>query len=450
MADSHVHRHSRQSYFPAANVHCVPKAWGEEHWIVNRDYCGKKLVLRKNRRCSLHSHKEKDEVFYIVSGKVRMEIGGKTYALLPGDFVHISPSTDHRFTGMEDSEIIEFSTHHEEEDSFRKEFSGHADPKRYARQSALLQAFKRQSILVIGDVMLDRYTAGEIHRISPEAPIPVVQVSREWDVLGGAGNSAHNIRALGGGVRLCGVTGKDPAGVAVRQLCKQSKIPVTFFTDAGRSTILKQRIVGGSGQQVVRVDREQTDPLSPHLERSLLRKLPSLVARATAVLISDYAKGTVTPRVIREAIRLGKKHGIPVVVDPKPRAGLSQNDFRGATCLTPNVQEARSLLGDPEASADTLARALSRATGAAVCLTRGKDGLDVWSKGKLLTHCDSLAPAVVDVSGAGDTVAAVAALALAAGGSLTDAADMGNRAAGVVVQKQGTAVLTPAELDAVL
>ncbi len=450
MADSHVHFRSRGSYFPASSVRRVPKAWGEEQWIVNKEYCGKKLLLRKDRRCSMHTHGEKDEVFYIQQGRVLLEMGKKKYELAPGDFIHIRAGQPHRFTGLEESEIFEFSTTHSEDDSFRTELSGHADPERYARQSALLGAFTRQSVLVIGDVMLDRYTEGEITRISPEAPIPVIQVSREWEVLGGAGNSAHNVRALGGRVRLLSVTGEDRAEAAIRSLCKASKIPVTFLRAAGRPTVVKQRVVSGSGQQVVRVDREATDALPPRIEGFLLRRLPSLVSRATAILVSDYAKGAVTARVIRQAVRLGKKKGIPVIIDPKPRAGFTHKDCRGASLLTPNVREARALLGGQGASPEELGRRLSRATGAAVILTRGGEGLDVWRRGKLLSHFDSLSPAVVDVSGAGDTVAAVAALTLGAGGSLTDAADMGNRAASVVVQKRGTAILIPVELDAAL
>jgi quercetin dioxygenase-like cupin family protein len=170
MKGHHIDGISSRSHFVASEVTRVPKEWGEEQWIVNKEYCGKKLILKKNRRCSMHSHKKKDEVFYLQSGKVLLEMSGKKYTLLPGDFVHVKPNAPHRFTGLQDSEIIEFSTTHDEEDSYRTEFSGHSDPKRFERQSAIIHSFKNLSVLVLGDVMVDRYISGRIDRISPEAP----------------------------------------------------------------------------------------------------------------------------------------------------------------------------------------------------------------------------------------------------------------------------------------
>ncbi len=449
MPDSHIHLLSVARVVRAADVHRVPKEWGEEQWIVNRDYCGKKLILRKNRRCSLHSHKEKDEVFYIGSGKVLMEVAGEEYTLKPGDFIHIRPGDDHRFTGLEDSEIIEFSTHHREDDSYRREFSGHADPERYARQKALLDRFSDLSILVIGDAMLDRYVQGSIDRISPEAPVPVVRMQKEWEVLGGAGNSAANLAALGAAVHLFSVTGKDDAAKRVARLLKQRKITALLLADPQRPTIVKERIISRDGQQIVRVDREDATPVASALERELLASMEAAAHETDAILVSDYAKGVVSAPMMRKIIAIARKKKVPVIIDPKPHAALEPSDLSGASLITPNVEEAKKLLRDPSLAPDAAGAMLSRTLGT-VLLTRGGEGMDVYKAGALEAHFDSLAPDVVDVSGAGDTVAAVAVLVLAAGGSVSDAADMGNRAASVAVGKHGTATVSQEELERAL
>lgn len=440
---------ANKRHFRGSDVHRVPKAWGEEHWIVNKEYCGKKLILKKNRRCSLHTHQKKDEVFYIVSGKVLMEIGDDVFTLLPGDFVHIPPGAYHRFTGLEQSEIIEFSTNHKENDSFRREFSGHSDPERYARQTAILAEFSQLSILVVGDLMLDRYVIGNVERISPEAPIPVVRIAEEREVPGGAANSAANIRALGAKVEVLGIVGDDAAGVRLSALLKERKIRARLWKER-RPTIVKERVVGRRGQQIVRLDREDSTPLPRVAQERLIAGLRKAVKGADAILISDYAKGTITPAVLRAVVSLASKQRIPLVIDPKPGKHLSIDLLSRADLLTPNVREACLLCGEQDLTAEEAGRKLSVLTEGAVFLTRGEQGLDVYSRGKLLAHFDSLAPQVTDVSGAGDTVAAVAALCLAAGGTVSDAADMGNRAAGVVVAKQGTATLSKEELDAIL
>lgn len=446
----YVHPLSSEQFFRAGEIHRVPKEWGEEQWIVNKEYCGKKLILKKNRRCSLHLHKEKDEVFYVLKGKVKLEVGGKTHMMLPGDFVHIKQGQEHRFTGVEESEIMEFSTTHSEDDSYRKEFSGHAEPERFARQAAIIQKFPTQKILVIGDIMLDRYIAGSVTRISPEAPIPIVHAMREWDMLGGAGNSAKNIQVLKASVVLVGAVGNDTAGKRAQKFGKEQNIKTVFFSHRGYITTQKERIVNQAGQQIVRVDREITSDIPSDIENDVLKQLPKLVSGMTAVVISDYAKGFLTPKIMKAISVLAKKEKIPLIIDPKPRAGLSLDLLKGATLLTPNVREARDLIGEPHADTERLGKVLSSKTGAAVLLTRGGEGMDLYESGKRTAHFDAHSPAVVDVSGAGDTVAAVAALCLAAGASLADSADIGNRAAGVVVGKQGTATVSSEELRGAL
>jgi mannose-6-phosphate isomerase-like protein (cupin superfamily) len=143
MSPSYVHFGSQDRFHPGEKVYREKKEWGEEQWIVNKEYCGKKLILRKNRRCSLHKHEKKDEVFYLLSGHVRMEVGDETFVLRPGDYVHIPAGVYHRFAGLEDSEIMEFSSNHQEEDSYRKEFSGHVEEERFARQKEIITRFTK-------------------------------------------------------------------------------------------------------------------------------------------------------------------------------------------------------------------------------------------------------------------------------------------------------------------
>jgi D-beta-D-heptose 7-phosphate kinase/D-beta-D-heptose 1-phosphate adenosyltransferase len=449
MADSHIHHRSRQRVIRAANIRRVPKVWGEERWIVNRAYCGKQLLLKKNHRCSLHAHGEKDEVFFLLSGRVLLEVGRERLTLEEGDVVHIRPGEYHRFTGLKDSVIVEFSTHHREADSFRRTASGHIEPERYERQSSLLRAFARQRILVVGDVMLDRYVFGSAERLSQEAPIPVIRVASTRDVLGGAANSAANIAALGAHVHLCGVIGDDSAGHRIAKLAASSGLNTSLITDNTRPTTEKERVVAGQSQ-VVRVDREDRSILSSPIEKKLLAAIRRGAKRATAILVSDYAKGLLTPRVLRTLIRIAHTKHIPLVLDPKPHSSYGLRDLRGVTVITPNLAEVRALVGYPHGGVRTVGTLATRAMKGHVLITRGADGLDLYVRNGLLFHADSLAPEVVDVSGAGDTVSGVVALCLAAGASMHDAADVANRAAAVVVTKQGTATLTLDELSSSL
>lgn len=450
MVSSYVRFGNTQRFFLGKNIEHKKKEWGEEQWIVNKEYCGKKLMLWKNRRCSLHKHQKKDEVFYLLSGRVQMEVDDETFVLCPGDFVHIPFGVYHRFTGLEESEIMEFSTNHQEDDSYRKEYSGHADPKRYERQSALLKKCASQKILVVGDVMLDRYTSGHIERISPEAPVPIVQVSGHRHALGGAGNSAHGIRQLGGHVQLVGVVGADVDGDTLQALLKECKVRVAFLRDSQRCTTVKERIVSSDGQQILRIDAENTSLISGVLENKLIMMVEKACVSVTGVLLSDYAKGVLTPRLIAAVCSAARRRKIPVVIDPKPHGVSSLVHLKDATVTTPNVREARCLLGDIAVREEEVGGMLSRRLKGYVVLTRGGNGIDLYSKGKKLEHYDALSPEVVDVSGAGDTVAAVITLCLAAGGSIEDAVDMGNRAASVTVQRRGVATVSSAELESVL
>jgi quercetin dioxygenase-like cupin family protein len=333
MKGLYIRTGSKKNIIVGKIIHREKKVWGEEHWIVNKEYCGKKLILKKDRRCSMHSHNKKDEVFYLQSGKVKMELKGTDHILNPGDIVHIPPQTPHRFTGLKDSEIFEFSTTHEEEDSYRTELSGHVEQERFDRQSALLKKFSKTSIIVIGDLMLDRYTYGSIDRISAEAPIPIVQTKGTKDLIGGAGNAAANICAIGARVRLIALCGKDLDGAIIKSLCKQKGIRTNLIFDPSRPTTLKHRITRNNNQQIVRIDTEETKQISAVQEQKILALLRTHAVSAHAILLSDYAKGVLTSKIFETAYALGKKHDIPVIVDPKPRGTSTLKHLQKAIAM---------------------------------------------------------------------------------------------------------------------
>jgi D-glycero-beta-D-manno-heptose-7-phosphate kinase len=315
------------------------------------------------------------------------------------------------------------------------------------RQRALLSAFPGKQILVVGDVMLDEYIWGDVRRISPEAPVPIVAIRRRSSIPGGAANTAVNVASLGGQALLGGVVGADDAA---RRLCaglaQQRLSPEGLLTDRERATTTKTRIVAHH-QHVVRIDEEHTTPLSLDLEDQLLRWLDRQMPRAHACILSDYAKGVVSPRLAQHVFGLANQTGIAVVVDPK---GTDYAKYRGATVVKPNMEEAK-LVFRPDNNLGTellgLARSLQELLqGSALLVTRGADGMTLFERGAAPLHIPSVARDVFDVTGAGDTVAGTLALALAAGATLEQAAQLANLAAGVVVAKVGTAQATPDDL----
>lgn len=450
MKESHVHFGSKKLHFASGDVHRVPKEWGEEQWIVNKEYCGKRLLLKKNRRCSMHFHKTKDEVFYLEKGKVLLEMDGQEYVLAPGEFVHVRAGCKHRFTGIEDSVIFEFSTTHDEEDSYRSEYSGHIDPDRFARQSALIKKFKGIRVLVVGDVMLDTYVTGSVRRVSPEAPIPVVRQEHVRSVLGGAANAAANVASLGGRTTVVGIRGKDEAGDAIASLFAAHGIAERLVTDATRRTTQKQRIMGDRNHQMVRVDLEDAHPLGSAVTKKLLQAVDAALKTADVVLLSDYGKGVLTPAMIKSIIAAAKKNAAPVILDPKPRDVSYLDALQGVSILTPNKLEAQLLTGRDDDDMAAMAMHLARRLKSHVLVTLGAAGMVLadW-KGKN-AHLPTHAVDVADVSGAGDTVAAVLALCIGAEAEVGDAMDIANRAAGIVVTKVGTATVSQDELVAVL
>lgn len=318
------------------------------------------------------------------------------------------------------------------------------------RQQELIDILDRvhdARVLVLGDVMLDRFVYGSVARISPEAPIPVLEVTRSVDSLGGAANVARNVAGIGAGVILVGVTGDDDCATDLQALIAGcSTIESRLVVDSNRPTTMKTRYIA-DGQQVLRADREVRGELSEEVETRLLEHFKRALETASVVVLSDYAKGVLSDRVTRAAIAAARGAGKPVIVDPKTR---DLRKYAGASVLTPNRLELQLACGYDCAS-DALVENAARAfVDGDVCnamvVTRGKDGMSVLSKNLEAVHLRTMARQVFDVSGAGDTAVAALSLGLAAGADIVSAATLANLAAGIVVGKLGTAVVTSSEL----
>ncbi len=314
----------------------------------------------------------------------------------------------------------------------------------------IVKAFKGKRVLVVGDVMLDQFIWGWVSRISPEAPVPVVEIHKETQHLGGAGNVASNIKALGGLPLLIGVIGRDEAGRQVQHQARQLLGSDDLVVDPARLTTVKTRIIAHN-QQVCRADRECRDELSKEITGSLIDRFRSAAPRAEAVIISDYAKGVVTRPLLEEILAETKRRGMIVAIDPKLR---NFPLYKGATVITPNQQEAELASGIKIEDEEDLRRAgrkLLRMTRSRhLLITRGEHGMTLFEDGRRAVQIEAAAREVFDVTGAGDTVISALTLALAAGAALREAAMIANHAAGIVVGKIGTAAVTPSELLASL
>ena len=315
--------------------------------------------------------------------------------------------------------------------------------------------FAGQSVVVLGDVMLDTWIDGHVERISPEAPIPVLRIDRRREMLGGAGNVARNIAALGGRAILVGVVGRDEPGRRVLRLAQEAgpqpgEMAARLVISKASPTTHKTRYVA-AGQQVLRVDEEVALPVTGAVAARLIDTVEAALDEAAAVVLSDYAKGTLAPAVLARVIAAARAAGKPVVVDPKAR---DMSRYKGASVLTPNRAEAYAATGidcAEEASTERAGRELLAAAAAeAVLITRGAMGLGVVRRDGPALFVPSRARAVFDVSGAGDTLVAALALALAGGAPLVSAAHIANAAAGVAVGKPGTATVSRRELLAAL
>lgn len=314
---------------------------------------------------------------------------------------------------------------------------------------ALLQAIARQTVLCVGDLMLDEFVYGEVSRISPEAPAPVIAVQRSETNIGGAGNVARNIAAIGARCIFVGLIGDDATGRLLEtELGSEPRIEPVLVRDASRPTTRKVRFVSEHfSTHMLRADWETAAPAATDVEQRLLDAILPQLARADIVLLSDYAKGVLTARVIRDTIDAAKKLGKRVIVDPK---SANFAIYRGATLLTPNRKEFTAATRSAAATDDEIATAAQDAMALAECeamlVTKSEHGMTLVPRGGEPIHVPALPVKVRDVSGAGDTVAAVLAVVLASGANWATAMRAASAAAAVAVSKNGTAVVTPAEL----
>lgn len=311
-----------------------------------------------------------------------------------------------------------------------------------------LDSFKKQTILVIGDTMVDKFIWGKVSRISPEAPVPVVEITKETETLGAAGNVANNITALGAKAVIISAIGEDNTGKSMFEMLEEKGIDASRLVyDPHRPTIIKTRIIA-TNQQVVRVDREIKGVLSRLTEAKIIKNIEAAVPEADGMILSDYGKGVINPKVLKRAIYLARKHKIPVTVDPKIE---NFKKYKRVTSITPNLKEASEgmnvkNIADEQAVEALGKKILKTLNSDSVLITRGEMGMTLIRPGNKVTTIPTRAKEVYDVTGAGDTVISTMTLALAAGADLAGAAEIANFAAGIVVGKLGTATTSPEEL----
>ena len=301
--------------------------------------------------------------------------------------------------------------------------------------------FQDAGLLVVGDVMLDRYWYGAASRVSPEAPVPVVRVGNREDRPGGAGNVALNIAALGSAARLIGVVGSDEAGAELRTRLNAAGVYCDFLQSRDKPTITKLRVIS-QYQQLIRLDFEQ--PFEQADVQGLLDRAAAMIGRSQVMVLSDYGKGALQD--VAALIRLGRSHNIPVIVDPK---GTDFEKYRGATLITPNLTEFEAVIGQSRNEEELVNKGLRLVSDLnlqALLITRGEHGMTLIRPDSPELHLPARAQEVFDVTGAGDTVISVLAAALAAGDGLEDATALANLAAGLVVGKLGTAAISGPEL----
>ncbi|GJL70281.1 MAG: RfaE bifunctional protein, domain I [Nitrospirales bacterium] len=314
-----------------------------------------------------------------------------------------------------------------------------------------IQRFSRARILVVGDLILDHYVWGKVHRVSPEAPVPIVHVDSESYRMGGAANVYHNILTLGGQAELCGVVGADYVGKQFLADIRQSS-PFTsgVFVDSGRPTIKKTRVVAHN-QQIVRFDVEQRHDISSQQTKKMIRHVASRLPGASCLVISDYAKGMITVELMKAIHTLAVQFDVPIVVDPKVE---HMAYYQGVTVITPNHLEAKQAAGflpNQDVPVEEIGIALQqRLQCRAVVVTRGEEGMSIFENTGNSWSIPAVARQVYDVTGAGDTVISTLALALSAKASLPEAAVLANQAAGIVVGMVGTATVTRAQLQEAL
>ena len=320
--------------------------------------------------------------------------------------------------------------------------------KKLKKFQNIINRFKNGKVLVIGDVMLDRFVWGTVSRISPEAPVPVVLTKSESFMPGGASNVATNIRAFGAEAYMCGVVGDDEDGrILMAELAKKGINNEGIFIDNKRPTVHKTRIIAHH-QQLVRIDKESEDTLQPNIINRIIAFAKNKIKDIDVIILEDYGKGVMVPRLIKEMVSIAKRHKKIVMVDPKLEH-LSL--YKSVTSITPNRKEAESASGVKIKNLASLKSAgkklLKLINSESVLITLGEDGMALFGKRNSFIRIPTVAQEVYDVSGAGDTVIAVFSLAVASGATLTEAAHIANIAAGVVVGKLGIAACNKKELE---
>jgi len=318
---------------------------------------------------------------------------------------------------------------------------------KYSTFADCITKFSKKRILVIGDLLLDQYVWGDVSRISPEAPVPVMWVKKEDFVPGGACNVASNLAKFGAQVLLAGVIGKDVRGELLKDKLEERNIVIDgVFADEERSTSLKTRVIAHS-QQVVRIDREDISAIGGSVARKIIDYVKRNIREVDAIIIEDYGKGVISPELLRPIVSIARRNEKIVAVDPK------ENHFsyyKGVSVITPNNHEAARAVGFPLDSAENVEKAgeklLKKLKTDSILITLGEEGMMVFERGKKSHKIPTLTQEVFDVSGAGDTVIAAYTLSMVCGGSSLIAAHIANCAAGIVVGKVGTAVVDRDEL----
>ncbi|MFN3550635.1 MAG: D-glycero-beta-D-manno-heptose-7-phosphate kinase [Endomicrobiia bacterium] len=312
----------------------------------------------------------------------------------------------------------------------------------------IIDRFKDKTVLVIGDVMLDKYIWGNVERISPEAPVPVVEVIKETQNLGGCGNVAHNITSVGGNCYIVTLVGNDVYSEELKLMLKQKNVNINgIFVDNIRPTTVKTRIIAHN-QQVIRVDKESRVQITPQIFEKIKSYIEEIKDKIDAILISDYGKGVITKGLLAYLINVAKKLNIPITVDPKIEHFM---EYKKVTILTPNLNEATlgmRLTKKPQTEQEIYElgkKILKKLSPQALVITRGPDGMTLFEKEKIY-HIPTRAKEVYDVTGAGDTVIAILTLCLATGADFVSSCEISNFAAGIVVGKVGTATVTKEEL----
>lgn len=313
--------------------------------------------------------------------------------------------------------------------------------------TSLINHFPQTKILCLGDIMLDQFIYGSVDRISPEAPVPIFHIQRRIEMLGGAGNVVRNMASLKGNVHFIGVVGKDGVGEKINsQLQGFGHVSFDLVQDPHRCSTHKVRYVS-ENHQLLRADEEYTGHLDPKIQEQILKLYEQALPSVHVIVFSDYAKGFFDPLLTQKLIQMAKARNIPVIVDPK---GKNYSHYKEATILTPNLKELEAVTATVLSSDDAIISAAETLRDLlqlpAMLVTRSREGMTLVQDGKYPVHIATVAQEVYDVSGAGDTVVATFALALAAKASFEEAASLANKAAGIVVRKVGTATVSPQEL----